>query len=98
MGLQSELSAAIARRDCKAVRNILENGADPNILNDDGVAPILQAASLCSCPIVFTLLAHGADPFVKDFFGNDARALLHDNLQSLARELRCFEEIIGIEC
>jgi ankyrin repeat protein len=54
------LHAAVARRDLKIAKLLLEVGADPNARQERGFAPLHDAAANGSLPLVELLLKHGA--------------------------------------
>jgi ankyrin repeat protein len=54
------LHAAVARRDLKIAKLLLEAGADPNARQERGFAPLHDAAANGSVPLVELLLKHGA--------------------------------------
>jgi ankyrin repeat protein len=54
------LAAAIERADGPLVRTLLAAGADPNLPNDRGWAPLHQAAAIGDVPLIEALLAAGA--------------------------------------
>lgn len=56
------LHAAVARRDLKIAKLLLEAGADPNARQERGFAPLHDAGANGSVPLVELLLKHGAQP------------------------------------
>ena len=59
---RSELWWAANEGELDAVRNLLEQGAEPNAPDVDGETPLHAAVRLGDSDIVASLLAHGADP------------------------------------
>ncbi len=75
---------ASAHGDEAAVTFLLKAGADVNAVNNTGNTPLLEAINHPSRPeVVRLLLAHGADPHVKNNFGYTAWAVLLDPRESL---------------
>lgn len=67
----NELMYAILCDSEMGVRVLLENGADPNLLNSEHESPLYCAISSCRNPAVIqSLLLHGADPNLQDNKGN----------------------------
>ena len=54
------LHGAVARRDVRTVKMLLEAGADPNARQERGFVPLHDAAANGSLPLVELLLEHGA--------------------------------------
>ena len=61
---QGELHLAVRGGDVEAVRELLSQGADPDVRADDGVTPLIQALESRHAAMVFVLLEAGADPEV----------------------------------
>jgi ankyrin repeat protein len=55
------------------LRALLEAGADPNAQNEDGIAPLMNAAGFGCVDSVRELLRRGADPLIRDNKGKTAR-------------------------
>ncbi len=53
---------ALKKRNLKGVTRLLELGADPNIMYDDGGSVIHWAASYRKYPLLKAVLEHGGDP------------------------------------
>jgi len=66
------LVRAVQRGHKNVVRVALENGADPNIRDRDGMTALYWGADLGHKSIVSLLLSHGADPKVKTKVGETA--------------------------
>jgi hypothetical protein len=58
---------------------LIEAGADPNAIDMDGVAPLHRAVRTRSAEAVRTLLAHGADPALKNKSGSTPMVLAIHN-------------------
>ena len=56
-----ELQDAIAEGNVREVRKLIDNGADVNIKNSDGAAPLISAIIFGHTKIVRILLDNGAD-------------------------------------
>jgi len=69
-----ELLKAAENGNLIKVQTALENGANPNAKNKDGLTPLYRAARGGRVEIVKLLLERGADPNAKD---NDGRTPLH---------------------
>jgi ankyrin repeat protein len=62
---------ALAAHDVPAMEALLEHGADPNVaVSDDGLTPLMFAATFGWTEAVAVLLAKGADPSIRDAAGN----------------------------
>ena len=62
------------------VRLLLENKADPNIVDaDEHFTPIMHAAAEGQLEVVKILLEYGADPSLKDVDGETARMFAVQN-------------------
>ena len=68
------LHAAALKKDVEAVRLLLDNGADPNVLSSLGQPPLFFAVSFGGASVTVTklLLDHGADPNVVDVLNSTA--------------------------
>ena len=60
-----ELIGAVRYSNIEIVKLLLENGADPNIKNNDGYTALAAATFYNNPEIVKILLEYGADPFIK---------------------------------
>jgi ankyrin repeat protein len=60
---------AVRRGDVQEVARLLAAGADPNVKDLDGHAPLHIAAEQCRADLAELLLKHGADPNVRDAYG-----------------------------
>ncbi|MCA1959573.1 MAG: ankyrin repeat domain-containing protein [Desulfomonile sp.] len=69
------LIAAVRKRDRNAVRQLLDEGADINAPDEDGVTPCMQAAVQGDAELVELLLQRGADVNRKDAMGSTALSL-----------------------
>jgi hypothetical protein len=58
---------------------LIEAGADPNAIDMDGVSPLHRAVRTRSAEAVRTLLAHGADPALKNKSGSTPMVLAIHN-------------------
>jgi ankyrin repeat protein len=65
---------AVRRGDVQEVARLLAAGADPNVRDPDGDAPLHIAAEQCNADIAELLLKHGADPNARD---NQGKTPLH---------------------
>jgi uncharacterized protein len=83
---------AAIRPSNKAVRRVkelLSQGADPNIGENNGITPLMQAASGGARELAKLLLENGADLTARDHFGDDAADYADaQNHFSLAKFLR----------
>lgn len=67
--------AAELTSEARYAAELLKNGADPNIVDNDGISPLMKAAEeKQKTEIVKVLLENGASPFLKDSDGYDAYA------------------------
>lgn len=64
-----------------SVRIHLRAGCDINGADDKGRSPLILAVSKGHGDLCRMLLEEGADPFIKDFDGNDAFTIAHENFQ-----------------
>jgi len=69
------LIAAVRKRDRAAVRQLLDEGADMNAPDEDGVTPCMQAAVQGDADLVELFLQRGADVNRKDTMGSTALSL-----------------------
>ena len=60
------LVEAVRRGDVQEVARLLAAGADPNVRDPDGDAPLHIAAEQCRADLAELLLKHGADPNAKN--------------------------------
>jgi ankyrin repeat protein len=63
------LVEAVRRGDVQEVARLLAAGADPNVKDPDGDAPLHIAAEQCRVEVAELLLKHGADPNARDEHG-----------------------------
>ena len=68
------LHSAAAKRNATMVEKLLRAGADPNLVQSDGVTPLHAAAIHGDTAIVGMLILFGAEPAAKDAKGRDAAA------------------------
>ncbi len=67
--------AAELTAEARYAAELLKNGADPNIVDNDGVSPLMKATEeKQKTEIIKVLLENGASPFLKDSDGYDAYA------------------------
>jgi ankyrin repeat protein len=66
------LHAALAGPAPEIAQSLIEAGADVNAVQQDGVTPLMEAASAGQLELVRLLLEHGADPNAKDGKGRMA--------------------------
>ena len=67
--------AAELTGEARYAAELLKNGADPNIVDNDGVSPLMKATEeKQKTEIIKVLLENGASPFLKDSDGYDAYA------------------------
>jgi len=52
------------------IKELLQQGADPNAQDDNGWSPLHFAAQAVSAPVTVALLEGGADIAIRDRFGN----------------------------
>ena len=62
---------AVRRGDVQEVARLLAAGADPNVKDPDGDAPLHITAEQSRADLVELLLRHGADPNAKKRKGRD---------------------------
>ena len=60
---------AVRRGDVQEVARLLAAGADPNVKDPDGDAPLHVAAEQCRADLAELLLKHSADPNARDAYG-----------------------------
>lgn len=97
---KSPLLCAIESLEKKPVneefaQNLLEAGANPNLIHAKGLTPLMAAAVRGQVEVVEALLKSGADPALRDAQGRTAldhvrEALIHDDI----KELREIETIL----
>lgn len=63
------LMAAVNRKDLDVIQLLLSAGADPNIQDSDGIAPLVIATWKRSPKMVLSLLSAGANPNMQDSDG-----------------------------
>ena len=68
--VQDRLWAAINAQDATSLRVAIDQGADPNLPNDEGRVPLYRALVLQNQLVIDTLLSKGADPNAKDHRGD----------------------------
>jgi hypothetical protein len=71
------LKIAVVRDDVQIVTDLLNAGADPNIVGEDNATPLHHAASHGHCEIIRLLLAHGARTDLECFLGTPAHLARH---------------------
>jgi len=78
-----------------AVKLLLENYADPNLTDKvEHFSALMFAASEGQTEVVRTLMAHNADPFMKDADGDDAMAFaIRNNHKDVAILLKSLMEM-----
>jgi len=69
MNKQEELFAAIKVSDLVKVEELISEGADVNIRDEYGYAPLMRATWLGSLEIVSYLVSEGADVNIRDEYG-----------------------------
>ena len=72
-----KLKTAARKGDLKAVKKMLEDGANPNIKNGSGGTPLVWAAYYGHTEMVKVLLEYGADPNMEDATGNTPLSLAY---------------------
>jgi ankyrin repeat protein len=65
--------------DAKA---LLKAGADPNLRDNYGITPLMYAAVHAWPETVKLLLAHGADPHIRNWDGHDTIYFIQQSLKS----------------
>ena len=70
-----------------SVRIHLRAGCDINGADDKGRSPLILAVSKGHGDLCRMLLEEGADPLIKDFDGNDAFTIAHENFQKEVIEI-----------
>ena len=73
--IDDELMSAAEQGDIRRVRELLEQGADPDYKTKDGVTPLLWAATACNHELVRLLLNAGANRDDRDSLGHTALML-----------------------
>jgi ankyrin repeat protein len=68
--VQDRLWAAINAQDATSLRVAIDQGADPNLPNNEGRVPLYRALVLQNQLLIDTLLSKGADPKAKDHRGD----------------------------
>ena len=89
--------AAIYEADAKAAKLLLERGANPNVVDSSSSSPLHTAVSeaivnyfhfeMDYIPVIEVLLDYGADPDIKNRFGESARQMAVVNQLSNIIEL-----------
>lgn len=68
----SKLYSAIRSGDVNGLKALLEDGVDPNVLDERGTTPLMNAAAVGSVEEMKILIQHGADVNVLNKFGATA--------------------------
>jgi ankyrin repeat protein len=66
------LFEACDQKDLDKVEELLDNGADPNLLDPDGWTVLMVASYRGQTDVVWLLLDHGADPNLQNEYGQTA--------------------------
>ena len=61
-GLDDRLRSAVRAGDAEAVRDLLDEGADPNTLDADGLPSLCVAVAAYDEPVAAVLVEGGSDP------------------------------------
>jgi len=67
--IDQQLLKAVEEGDVEQVEQLLDNGADPNIINELSKTQFVWATEDVQKKIIQMLLDHGADPNIADEFG-----------------------------
>ncbi len=70
------LHVAVGRRNEDEIRFLIAKGLDINACGDYNTTPLALAASFGSIDIIRLLMQLGADPDIKDCYGNSTKDLL----------------------
>jgi len=76
----NELQAAARQNNLDGVKKAIEDGADLNIRDDDGMTPLMWAAMHQSLDMIHLVVRHGANPNLLDERGEIIEALSPDHL------------------
>ena len=68
----SDAAIRSSNRKIGRVKQLLKDGADPNIAENNGTTPLMEAASGGAFDLVNLLLENGADRTARDNFGHNA--------------------------
>jgi|SRR5688572_19723620 len=68
----TQLFEAVSANDVAKVEKLLAAGADPNIPENNGTTPLMEAAGAASAELIKLLICHGASIDCVDNFGDSA--------------------------
>ncbi len=94
-GGNSLLAEAVGQKNARAVKVLLEAGADPNERRGDGKCMLHVAAGLDDAESVKVLLGHGADPMAQSGNGGYAihEAVWSNGIHALRVLLKCYKKV-----
>jgi ankyrin repeat protein len=70
---------SIGRLRREHVQILIAGGADLNFQNRDGVTPMMAAVTINQYEMVYEMLEAGANPELKNKYGNSILYFIHDN-------------------
>ncbi|MFW6231348.1 MAG: ankyrin repeat domain-containing protein [Nanoarchaeota archaeon] len=79
-----KLIKAIRRHSLEEVRMLLDQGADPNMMDDHGNPALINAIEYMYPEIVLMLLMHGADPMSRNCDGDTALEMVANAIENFA--------------
>ena len=80
--LNKKLIYTSARGNTEQVRELLDAGADPNIISEDSETALMRLARRGHTGLMKALIRHGADITIKNHAGNTALDILRMNCRN----------------
>ena len=92
---QDSLHAAVRRNDPAAIRQLLQQGADVEARDADGLTPLMLACMNLQEQNIRLLVRAGADPDATNQAGTSARQMLHRGDSIPSRAPACRQALNG---